>query len=264
MAVYDIAGNIICSNNSNEYIVEASAHRGLSAEAPENTLPAFILAKKKGFNIVETDVTFTSDGVPVLLHDVTVDRTSNGTGKISELTFEQVRAMDFGGWKSSKYAGTKIPTFEEFISLCKKISLQPYVEIKDNGTYTETQVQSLVDVVRSYGMTDKVVWLSFYYTPYLQYVHAYEPTARLLVNTTTITENITQIANNLKATNEVYIGASSYTDSEIELCKVANIPLVVGVLDTEDKILNIPPYIKGITSNKLHAGEVLYNSVMKE
>jgi hypothetical protein len=172
--------------------------------------------------------------------------------------------MDFGSWKSSKYTGTQIPTFEEFISLCKKISLQPYIEIKDNGTYTEAQVQSLVDTVRSYGMTDKVVWLSFHYTPYLQYVHAYEPTAKLLVNTTTITESIIQKAKNLKATNEVYIGASSYTDSEIELCKEADIPLVVGVLDTEEEILNIPPYIMGVTSNKLHAGEVLYNSVMNE
>jgi glycerophosphoryl diester phosphodiesterase len=264
MSVYDISGNVICSNNNNEYIVEASAHRGLSAEAPENTLPAFVLAKKKGFNIVETDVAFTADGVAVLLHDSTVDRTSNGTGNINTLTFEQVRAMDFGSWKGSKYAGTQIPTFEEFIALCKKISLQPYIEIKDNGTYTEAQVQSLVDVVRSYGMTDKVVWLSFYYTPYLQYVHAYEPNAKLLVNTTTITENVIQKAENLRGTNEVYIGASSYTDGEIELCKAANIPLVVGVFDTEDEILNIPPYIMGVTSNKLHAGEVLYNSIMSE
>lgn len=262
MSVYDINGNIIGIDNG-EHFVKATAHRGYSAEAPENTLPAFILAKKKGFDIVETDVAFTSDGIPVLLHDTTVDRTSNGTGNISALTFEQVRAMDFGSWKSSEYAGTQIPTFEEFISLCRKISLYPHIEIKNNGTYTEAQIQGLVDVVRDYEMTNNVTWLSFNAT-YLQYVHAYEPTASLLVNVNSITANTIQTAINLKENNKVYIGSFSYTDSEIELCKGAKIPLVVGVIDNEATILNIPPYITGVTSNKLHAGEVLYNSIMKE
>ena len=75
-------------------------HRGYSAIAPENTLPAYRLSKEKGFRYVETDVSFTSDGVPVLLHDASIDRTSDGTGKIAEMTFEQVRQYDFGSWKS--------------------------------------------------------------------------------------------------------------------------------------------------------------------
>mgnify|MGYP003293956690 CR=1 FL=1 len=261
MAVYNITGDTIGTNG--EYYVHSVAHRGYSFEAPENTLPAFILAKKKGFNIAETDVAFTADGVAVLLHDATVDRTSDGTGNINSLTFEQVRAMDFGSWKSVDYIGTQIPTFEEFISLCKKISLHPYIEIKDSATYTEAQIQSLVDTVRNYGLADKVTWVS-YNTTYLQYVHAYELTARILVNATTVTANTIQLANNLKGTNEICIATSTPSDSEIELCKKAKIPFEVGTWDTEEEILDMHPYITGVTSNKLHAGEVLYNSVMNK
>ena len=109
--------------------IRAVNHRGYCTEAPENTLSAFRLSKKMGFRYVECDVSFTSDTVPVLLHDSTVDRTSNGSGNISAMTLEQVKALDFGSWKSAEYAGEKIPTFEEFMLLCKQIGLHPYIEI---------------------------------------------------------------------------------------------------------------------------------------
>lgn len=69
------------------------SHRG---GYPENTFSAIRLSKKRGFKIVEVDVEYTKDGYPVLLHDVTVDRTSNGTGHIRDMTFAQVRELDFG------------------------------------------------------------------------------------------------------------------------------------------------------------------------
>lgn len=261
MAVYNINNTII--GVEGEYYIKSISHRGFNVEAPENTLPAFILSKKKGFNIVETDVSFTSDGVAVLLHDSTVDRTSNGTGNINNLTFEQVRAMDFGSWKSAEYSGTKIPTFEEFIALCKKISLHPYIEIKNGATYTVAQIQSLIDIVDSYGMTNNVTWLSFNAT-YLQYVHEYAPKASLLLNVNSITSSAIQTAVGLRGDNEVLIGSASWTNSEVELCKAEKIPLVVGQVNTEAGVLSLNPYITGVSSDCLHAGKVLYDSVMKE
>lgn len=71
-----------------EYNVLAVNHRGYSKDAPENTIPAYIMSKQKGFNYVECDVAFTKDGVAVLLHDSTIDRTSNGSGSISSMTYE--------------------------------------------------------------------------------------------------------------------------------------------------------------------------------
>ena len=84
--------------------VRSIAHRGLSAEAPENTLPAFRLAKEQGFSSVETDIRFTKDGVPVCLHDGSIDRTSNGSGEVADMTLEELRQYDFGAWKGEDFA----------------------------------------------------------------------------------------------------------------------------------------------------------------
>ena len=153
-------------------------HRGYSATAPENTLSAYKLSKQNGFKYVECDVSFTSDGVAVLLHDTTIDRTSNGTGSIKDLTFEELRTLDFGSWKSITYEGELIPSFEEFISLCKKIGLYPYIELKTNDSYSTEQIYGLIDIVRRYGMLDKVTWISFS-SSYLNTIKEYYNKARL-------------------------------------------------------------------------------------
>ena len=119
--------------------VKAINHRGFSTEAPENTIPAYIMSKNKGFTYVEADVSFTSDGVAVLLHDATIDRTSDGTGNISSMTYEYALQYDFGSWFSAEYAGVKIPTFTEFVTLCKRLGLHPYIELKSNGSYTQSR-----------------------------------------------------------------------------------------------------------------------------
>ena len=143
--------------------VKAVAHRGYSIEAPENTLPAYRLAKEKGFNYGECDVAFTKDGVAILLHDSSIDRTSNGEGRIENLTYEEVLQYDFGSWFSEDYAGLKIPTFEEFLDVCKEINLNPYIELKSSGGYTKEQIVSLVEMVEQKGMSKVSTWISFKY-----------------------------------------------------------------------------------------------------
>ena len=92
------------------------AHRGLLLHAPENTLANFraCLELRLGF---EFDVEKTKDGQLVCIHDDTVDRTTNGTGKVSELTLEEIRRLDAGSWFDSKFAGEKVPTIEEVLKL---------------------------------------------------------------------------------------------------------------------------------------------------
>ena len=133
-------------------------HRGFNTEAPENTLPAFELSKRHGYRYVETDVYFTADGVPVCLHDGTIDRTSNGSGHVRDMTLEELKALDFGSWFSPDYAGTTIPTLEEFLVLCKQLGLKPYIEIK---TATTEQVKLLVNLIRLYGMEKHTTFISF-------------------------------------------------------------------------------------------------------
>lgn len=240
-------------------------HRGYSAQAPENTLPAYYLSKRMGFRYVETDVSFTSDNVAVLLHDSTINRTSNGRGKVSHMTFEQVRQYDFGRWKGPQYEGTKIPTFEEFISLCKRIGLRPYIELKNNGNYTEAQIRSVVTMVRNYGMQGKVTWISFR-PAYLSYVREITPEARLgLLLETVSQKGVTTAVQLQNGRNEVFIDAKSenLTNALVSLCARANIPLEVWTVDSEKAVAALNPYITGVTSNSLIAGKVLLEQAME-
>lgn len=94
----------------------ACAHRGDSRHAPENTVPAFRLAVEKGAHMIEFDVAATADGHLVLMHDATVDRTTDGMGRVDALNFEAVRALDAGGWFSPDFAGVKVPTLSEALA----------------------------------------------------------------------------------------------------------------------------------------------------
>lgn len=95
----------------------ACAHRGDKSAAPENTLPAFVSAVEKGAHMIEFDVAFTRDGRIVIMHDSTVDRTTNGKGKVSDLALDEIRALDAGSWFGEKYAGVKVPTLEEVLAV---------------------------------------------------------------------------------------------------------------------------------------------------
>lgn len=246
----------VASRNEN---VKAVNHRGFCTEAPENTLSAFKLSKKKGFEYVECDVSFTADGHAVLLHDSTVDRTSNGTGSIAGMTFEAVRALDFGSWFSEDFDGEQIPTFAEFIALCRNLGLHPYIELKEG---TQEQIEGLVSTVKRYGMKGKVTWISFT-AAYLGYVKAVDPAARLgfvvgAVNSSTITT----IQGLQTGENEVFAdcSADNANAEAAQLCADADIPLEVWTVNSEAALLALDPYVSGVTSDNLIAGQVLYSN----
>jgi len=95
------------------------AHRGASARAPENTLAAFAEAVRLGANAIELDVHLTADGVPVVIHDGTVDRTTNGRGEVAAMTLKDLRRLDAGAWFSSRFRGERIPTLEESLEYAR-------------------------------------------------------------------------------------------------------------------------------------------------
>ncbi len=92
------------------------AHRGASGIAPENTLPAIDKALLAGADFIEIDVQLTRDRQVVLMHDETVDRTTNGKGKIGEMTADQVAGLDAGSWFGAEFTGTKVPLLEEVVA----------------------------------------------------------------------------------------------------------------------------------------------------
>ncbi|MFB6468882.1 glycerophosphodiester phosphodiesterase [Cytobacillus sp. Hz8] len=95
--------------------VDNVAHRGASGYAPENTIAAFDKAVEMKADYIEIDVQRSKDGKLVIIHDTTVDRTTDGTGKVKDLTFEQLRALDAGSFKGEQFKGEKIPTFDEIL-----------------------------------------------------------------------------------------------------------------------------------------------------
>lgn len=106
---------------TNEHIILPEkglcAHRGAMETHPENTIPAFLEAVNAGAHMIEFDVFLTKDKKMVVIHDETVDRTTNGTGKVSEFTLQQIKELDAGSWKADEFAGTKIPTIDEVLAV---------------------------------------------------------------------------------------------------------------------------------------------------
>lgn len=240
--------------------VKAVNHRGYNTVAPENTLSAFRLSRKMGFQYAECDVAFTSDGVAVLLHDTTVDRTSNGTGNIADMTFDEVRALDFGSWKSADYAGEQIPFLEEFLILCKQIGLHPYIEVKSE-TVPEANIADIVAAVNRCGMKNKVTYISF--SPwYLTKIKELDDTARLGLVVNDVTQTTITQATSLKTDkNEVFIDAGywSVTGDTADLCAANGIPLEVWTINGSAALVALDPYVSGYTSDNLRANVTLYD-----
>ena len=111
--------------------VHLCGHRGYSLDYPENTLPALQAAKAAGATTVEVDVVLTADGEPIVLHDLSVDRTTNGRGFAADLTLEQVRRLDAGIRFDPAFAGTRIPTLAEALDWAKTENMGIVLEIKE-------------------------------------------------------------------------------------------------------------------------------------
>jgi glycerophosphoryl diester phosphodiesterase len=136
-----------------------ASHRGGGATAPENTLPAVAAALSAGFDYVEVDVALTADRHPVLMHDATVDRTTDGRGRLSSLTLEQVRALDAGAWFDERYAGTPVPTFAEFLDVLDASGHRAIVELK--GEWDAAAVSAAVAEMTARGLERRIALASF-------------------------------------------------------------------------------------------------------
>ena len=125
------------------------AHRGAMEVKPENTLAAFREAVRLGAQMIEFDVRLTKDGHLVILHDPTVDRTTNGTGAVNDLTFAQVRQLDAGSWKSSEFKGERIPTLEETLDVMP-LNIWLNVHLKGGRKLGEKVAQVIVGKKRTH------------------------------------------------------------------------------------------------------------------
>ena len=136
------------------------AHRGASAYAPENTLPAFQKAIELGAHGIELDVHESKDGELVVIHDETVDRTSNGHGRIVDQTLSALKTLDFSAGKAG-YEHIRIPTLPEVYALIKPTGLSINVEIKCDVVIYWGIWEKLIALEREMGMQGRILYSSF-------------------------------------------------------------------------------------------------------
>ena len=136
-------------------------HRGASGHAPENTLSAFLLAADMGANGIELDVHLSADGEAVVIHNDTVDATTNGSGRVSSLTLEELRSLDAGSWFSPGFAGERLPTLQEvFDAVGHRLFIN--IEIKvERGHHPLDQEAEVVRLIEDNQMVDRVIISSF-------------------------------------------------------------------------------------------------------
>lgn len=136
-----------------------ASHRGGAESAPENTLPAVEAAVEAGFDYVEVDLALTADGHAVLMHDATVDRTTDGHGRVSDLTLAQVRRLDAGSAVAPSYEGTPVPTADEFLDLLAQLDGRALLDLK--GEWDADGAAALVAAIENRGLVAQVAIASF-------------------------------------------------------------------------------------------------------
>lgn len=135
------------------------AHRGAAAIAPENTLSAMRISFERGVDFVEADLHLSADGVPVLMHDPTVDRTTNGSGEVANLTLAELKTLDAGSWFGAEYAGEPIPTLEEFLDELVQTNSRALIELK--GEWADEHVEYAASLLHERYLVDRVAFESF-------------------------------------------------------------------------------------------------------
>ncbi|GEC93198.1 glycerophosphodiester phosphodiesterase [Brevibacillus brevis] len=137
------------------------AHRGWSGKVPENTMTAIRLAlAEPAIKAMEIDVQLTRDGVPVLIHDFTLERTTNGRGLVMDHTLAELRELDAGSWFGDKFAGEKIPTLEEvLIAVRGRCTLN--IELKATSDMYPGIAEKVLALVEKHGMKQEVYLTSF-------------------------------------------------------------------------------------------------------
>ena len=269
------------------------AHRGCSAEAPENTLPAFRLAKEKGFEYIETDVQRTYDGRYVLRHDSSLnistvqfaeeDDNYIPTG-VNGIKLDTVKKYDVGkvnGEVSYKYRNTRVPTLEEGLQLCKELGLKMYIEFKGETLYnivtpeiSRQYIGEIIEIVKQYDMLPNVSFCSVN-LEILSYARDIVPSAPLVTGqmnygTGDYMKNLVASVAALKTPeNDVVIGIKANNCQKdsweiepfIEECKKNEIRVGAwfenATDENEEMILNVHPYVSEFTTNKLLARQVL-------
>ncbi|MCI1912966.1 MAG: BppU family phage baseplate upper protein [Schleiferilactobacillus harbinensis] len=253
------------TNSANDFVLGDGmhfvAHRGNNAQYPENSLAAFRNVTRHWG--IETDVQTTSDGRWVIMHDDTVDRTTNGTGRVDSYTFDNIRQlrMDTGNGIGLVSDGDKvIPSVEEYLSICRSTHKTPFMEIKvpSGKTYSSSDYDVLAQAIKNYGMEKNMVVISFDFSA-LQAIKSRFP----LINVSYLVNNYSDdLVNQIKQLSPnagIDTGAAN-TVTQANVSYAHQQGLKLGVWTTEDDSLRDTFVANGVdyvTTNSL-SGDLRY------
>ena len=136
-------------------------HRGAMGHRPENTMASFAHALQLGADWIELDVHLSQDGVAVVIHDETLDRTTNGHGLVRDHSLAALKHLDAGGWFGPEYVGQRIPTLEEVLDWANEQNTVVDIEIKNAPLYYPGIEQAVVDALRRTAMVEQSIVISF-------------------------------------------------------------------------------------------------------
>ncbi|MDD0851623.1 glycerophosphodiester phosphodiesterase family protein [Halobacteriovorax sp. GB3] len=225
------------------------AHRGASAYAPENTVSAIKKAIELGAKYIEIDVHMTKDGEVVAIHDSTIDRTSSGSGKVSDLNLTKLKEIDFGSWFSSKFKDERIPTLEEVLKITGNKSVL-IIELKNGHDDYPNIEKKIVNLVEKMGLGESVILKSFSFEILNRFKQLAPDLERLYCTfggTSWVTlDNFLRFKNIFKGSSFQYLQVHKYflTDWIVSEARKRNIKVVVW--DVHDKATMSEMVEKGV------------------
>lgn len=228
----------ISAVNINE--ITLTAHRGLSAIEPENTLPAFKAACEAKYNYVEFDIEPTSDGKWIVMHDDDLRRTTNGHGKITERTLAEVSALKIdNGANIENYTDLRVPTFEETIALLDRYypNTKPMIEIKSIG---KNNLDSLIEFFKDYAARGRSTIVISFDKDIIDTLYKECPEQTYWLLTSELSDEAVDFCKNHGNMRAAFNGNNTKnTDSVINAAIDAGIPLAAWTVDSPDTLKNL-------------------------
>lgn len=204
------------------------AHRGASAQAPENTMAAFEKAVELGADAIELDLHVSRDGELVVIHDVTLDRTTDGRGPVHTHSLQELKQLDAGRWFGESFAGQRIPTLAEVLDrFAGKVPLA--LEVKAGSAFFPGIEERVVSALREHQVLSQVAVASFDHHALfrLKELEPYLRTAALLVGRPM---SMSAVAGPSKV-DAMALECSLVTKTEIDACRASGLQLVVWVVN---------------------------------
>ena len=228
-----------------EQKLEIVAHRGLSQSYPENTLPAFKAAAALELYAIEFDVHLTRDGVPVVTHDDTVDRCSNGHGRVDGFSSAEISRLDFGGWKAPDFAGLRLPTLTETLDTIWAVNpaMRLLVEIKEDDPACARKVLA---ELQHYRRPQQWMMTSFH-PEILKLLRQMAPDCLLHCSED---EDLPFDPGRYEGVNSIGLGLSVVTPERVARLKQLGLRVDAWVVDTASQLQQAQACgVDGITSN---------------